>query len=203
MKKRTNSLIVSIALLGWISTVSAASIHYSFDEIASGTWEVNVTVAGDTAGLSCYTIWVNNSTGVSYVENTLGTLSDGFTPIGFLSSTMLSGDIQGRFDASNYQQYGDVAITGIGITPVYAEAPAGIPIPPVDLGVPALMGTLTTPAGLGEADFEPQGGWLLNADNTYYYQGDVTITHEVNPIPEPATMGLLVIGGLGMIRRRK
>ena len=73
------------------------------------------------------------------------------------------------------------------------------------LGTPALMGTLTTPAGLGEDDFEPQGGWLLNADNTFFYTGDVTITHEVNPIhnPEPATLSLLVLGGLGLLKRKK
>ena len=203
MKMRTNLLVGCIALMILVSGANAASIHYSFDEITSGTWEVNVTVTGDTAGLSNYTFWVNDSTGVSYVENTLGTVNAAYQPLGFVSSTLLSGDIGGRFDAGNFQNFGDYAITGIGMVPV--DEPGGYPpsTPHVLLGVPALMGTLTTPPGLGEGDFEPQGGWLLNADNTFFYQGDVTITHEVNPIPEPASLSLLVIGGLALLKRKK
>ena len=201
MTNHKNLLIGCIALLVLVSGVNAALVHYSFDEIASGTWEVNITVSGDIAGLSSYGIWVNDSTGVSYVENTLGTVDANFQPIGFLGFP--SGDIGGRFNAGNYMNYGDSAITGIGMFPV--DEPGAIPgtTPHVLLSVPALLGTLTTPAGLGEDDFEPDGAWVLNGDNTFFYQGVVTITHEVNPIPEPASLSLLVIGGLGLIRRKR
>lgn len=186
MKMRTNLLVGCIVLLVLVSDIQAASIHYSFDEISSGTWEFNVSVSGNTAGLSSYSLWVNDATGVSYVENTLGTMvGAGFQPIGFLSANLLSGNIHGRFDAGNFQNYGNYAITGVGMVPV--DEPGSLPgtTPHILLDIPALLGTLTTPAGLGEGDFAPQGGWLLNADNTFFYTGEVTITHEVNSIPEP------------------
>ena len=146
------------------------------------------------------------ATGVSYVENTLGTVNVAYSVIGFSSANFLSGEVGGRFNAGNFQNFGDHAITGIGMVPV--DEPGGYPpsTPHVLLGVPALLGTLTTPPGLGEADFEPAGAGLLNAANDGYYTssiGEITITHEVNSILEPATLSLLVLGGVGMLRKRR
>jgi hypothetical protein len=178
------SIVMIMLVVGLMAVVGqAASIHYSFNEVASGTWEVYATVNGDnTAGLSAYSIWVNDSTGVSYVENTLGTIGADFTPIGF--HNLVSGDIIGRFDAGNYQHFGDHAITGIGMVPV--DEPGVLPgtIPGVQLSVPALLGTLTTPAGLGEGDFEPgDDGSFLNVTNDWFLTSAEIdpVTYEVNP----------------------
>ena len=201
MMKKTAMTMLVVGLMA--VTAQAGAIHFSFDETASGTWEVSVEVTGaDTSGLSAYGFWVYIDPAlVSYTENTLGTLDAGSLPIGFLSSTHVSGDVAGNFNAGNYQNSGAASIPGIGMVPVYQAPPPGIPTPPVDLGVPALLGTLSTPAGLGEADFDYDGAALLNAANDGYIAG--TITMEVNPIPEPATLALLAMGGLALLRRKR
>ena len=177
--------------------VQAVLVHYSFVETAPGNWTVSATVSGaDTAGLSAYGLWVYDNAAVSYAENNLGTL-DG---IGFLPGNLVAGYIFADFNAGNYQTAGAYAIQDIGINPVYIASP---PIT-VDLGVPALLGTLTTPTGLGEADFGPDGAGLLNATNDgYLTEGEITITYEVLPLPEPATLGILFLGGLALLRRSR
>ena len=188
MKKFAMTMLV-IGLTAMV--VQAAAVHYSFDEKVSGSWDVNVTVTGvDTAGLSAYSIWVNNlnPTWVSYAENTLGTLNGSFTPIGFQSSNLVQGDVGGNFNAGNFQSSGATAITNIGMNPVYVEPPAGVPTPPVNLGVPAFLGVLSTPAGLSENDFSSFSVGLLNAANDGFLS-PVTPTYEVNPLPSPYFVG--------------
>ena len=196
-------LVVGLVAVAAQAVEPPPTVHYSFDETASGTWDVSAEIIGaDTSGLSAYGIWVYIDPAlVSYTENTLGTLDAASQPIGFLSSTLVSGDVAGNFNAGNYQNSGASSIPGIGMVPVYQAPPVGVPAPPVDLGVPALLGTLSTPAGLGAADFAPDGAALLNIANDGFIAAIITM--EVNPIPEPATLALLAIGGLAMLRRRR
>ena len=168
-------------------------VHYIFEETSSGNWEVSVEVADeDSAGLSAYSLWVYNTDPalVSYTENTL---CDAATLEGFLPPNLVQGDVGGDFNAGNFQSAGPFALTDIGIAPVSQGA--------VDLGVPALLGILTTPAGLGEDDFAALNAGLLNATNDGYIAG-VTVSYDVYPIPEPATLGLLLIGGLILVRKK-
>ena len=183
----------------------AAAVHYTFNETSSGTWEVLVQVtpaAGDTMGLSAYAIWVD-SPGVSYVSNKLDTLNGSYAAIGFL--TPVSGYVGALFNAGNFQTTGS-PIYDVGINPVYILPPPGPPPVPVDLGVPALLGTLTTPAGLtltSQLYPGPAGTGLFNGAGDGYQTSPPTPTWEVNPIPEPVTLTLLGLGGLAMLIRRR
>ena len=99
---------------------------------------------------------------------------------------------------------GNAAIAGIG--QIYAVDDAGVisgTTPHVQLGVPALLGTLTTPDGLGAANFEATSVGLLNAAGDGFLSNPPTPTYEVNLIPEPATLGLLSIGTLLILGRRR
>ncbi len=166
--------------------VQAAGVCYSFEEISSGTWEVSVTVTGNTAGLSAYEFFVNvDPSLVSYTENTLSTINEDFMLVGFTPGNLLSGDVDGRFNAGNYQSYGNSVISGIGMMPVYEQSCFPSQIPNVQLGVPALLGTLTTPAGLGYGDFSVSSAGLLKPDNSGYLADDITVTLEIPGVPKP------------------
>ena len=203
MKKLAVTTLICIGLSGLVA--QAALVHYSFDETVSGTWEVSVQVTadgnGDAAGLSAYGMWVYNTAGVSYAENTLydpGSFK-GFSPPNLTTMYMNSpdpGDADDDFNAGSFQNFGTYALLGVGKVVVSQGA--------VSLGVPALLGTLTTPAGLGAADFGPDGAGLINVGNTNFVPaGEITITHEVNVIPEPMTMAVLGLGGLAVLIRRR
>ena len=207
--KKLGIAVTTVICIGLSALLAqAAAVHYSFNETAVGNWEVYVQVTGaDTAGLSSYSLWVDAGAGVSYVENTLGTVGAGFVPKGFSPATLSSAYILGKFNVGNFQTF-TAPILGIGKVPV--DDPGVIPgtTPHVSLGVPALLGTLTTPAdmGLGASnltDFFPGDAGLFNEAGTGYLTSVPAATHEVNPIPEPVTLTLLGIGGLAMLIRRQ
>jgi hypothetical protein len=263
-----------VKVVHW-STGETVGANYIFRETSPGTWEVSIEVSGDgsTVGLSAYEIWVDgvDSSLVSFTENVLGTVVGvEYTPVGFAS--LLQGDVGGSFNAGNYQGSGDSAILGIGMVDI--DEPGSLPgtTPHVDLGVPALLGILSTPEGLDEANFRAISVGLFNAVGDGFLNNDLIIpTYEVipftfllgdangdgvvsagdyaavqanfgntgatgggllgdangdgvvsagdyasvqanfgntsasmNPIPEPATMMLLLAGGvLGVVRKRK
>ncbi len=141
------------------------AVHYTFKETAPGTWEVLVDVTGDTAGLSAYEIWVDGvePTTVTYVENNLGS--------GFAS--LLAGDVGGSFNAGNYQGI-SVAIEGIGMVAIDEDG--------VILDAQALLGILSTEAGLTEENFRVRNVGLLNAAGDGFYDArDLIATCEVIP----------------------
>ena len=184
----------------------APTAHFSFNETSAGTWAISTEVTGDTAGLSAYSIWIRgvHPSQVIYEEGTLGTIGDGFTPRGFQSSTFLSGDVGGDFNAGNFQSSGDAAIPGIAKDAVEDAGVIPGTTPHVQLDVPALLGTLTTPEGLGKANFEATSVGLLNPEGNGFLTDPPTPTYEVNPfvIPEPASLGLLILSYLTLLRRR-
>ena len=160
-------------------------VHYTFRETSPGSWEVTIEIIGEgTAGLSAYEIWVDgvDPATVNFAENTLGTVVGGtLTPIGFLSSTFIQGEVVGNFNAGNYQSSGDSAIQGVGMVEVYE--PGSIPgtTPLVDLGVPALLGILSTETGLTEANFRAIVVGLLNAAGDGFLSSPPIPTYEVIP----------------------
>ena len=150
-----------------------AAVHYIFNEVAAGQWEVSAEVTGEgTSGLSAYSVWVKNTDpeDVSFTENAL---FDYATFRGFLPPNLVQGDVGGDFNVGNYQSAGDYGITGVGMVP--------ISLTDVDLDVPALLGILSTPAGLGEDDFAALSAGLLNATNDGYLI-DMIVTYEVDPL---------------------
>ena len=207
---------MTMMIIGLTAMVAqAAATHFEFNETAPGTWDVLVTVTGaDTLGLTQYSIWVYDTPGVSYVENRLSTFRPGdFATIGFPPGSMASVYIDGTsdFNASNIQWANEFAIQGIGMIPLQMGPPPPFPAPPpydIDLGIPALLGTLTTPTGLGLPAGSPEGhdDFAATSANVLDLTGEGVIetvpTWEVNPIPEPATLSLLAIGGLALLRRR-
>ena len=204
MKKLAVSMMV-ISLTAAVVQASDMTAHFSFNETAAGSWAVSAEVTGDTAGLSAYSIWTRgvDPSQVSYEEGTLGTIGDGFAPRGFQSSTFVSGDVGGDFNAGNFQGNGNSAIAGIGTDAVDDAGVIPGTTPHVQLGVPALLGTLTTPDGLGAANFEATSVGLLNVAGDGFLSDPPTPTSEVNLIPEPATLGLLILGSLSILGRRR
>ncbi len=155
------------------------TVHYTFRETSPGTWEVLVDVAGEnTAGLSAYEIWVDgvNPATISFTENTLGTtVGEGF--VGFAPGTLLQGEVDGSFNAGNFQDSGNAAIEGIGMVEVLqGDGTTAL----VDLDPQALLGILCTEAGLTEENFRVMVAGLLNANGDGFYNAaDIITTLEV------------------------
>ena len=160
------------------SALAQPTANYILNETAPGTWDLLVDVTGvETAGLSAYEVWVDGvaPASASFTQNTLATASAGFMP-----GTLVQGDIVGNFNAANYQGAaisGGVAIQGIGKTAVSEAGP-----PAVNLDAQALLGTLSTPGGLGEADFRVTTAGLLNMAGDGFLNTDLLVpTMEVIP----------------------
>ncbi len=218
-------IAMTMMVIGLIATATVAEVEvpddlcigYSgaevfFNETSPGTWEVLVTTeldSRDPLGLASYSIWVYDTPGVSFVQNRMHSLRGGdFWPIGFATMTLLTGYIGDDFNAGNFQAANEYAVHGIGLIPLQIGPPPPFPAPPpydIDLGVPALIGTLTTPAGLGLPG--SQGGFdvsLTLLDETGNgIISELCLGGEVNPIPEPATLSLLGMGMVAILRKRK
>ena len=181
-----NSWITQYATDAVIITESVPpTAHYTFRETAPGRWEVLIEVTGDTAGLSAYELWVDNVDPalVSYEENTLYTVvGENYTPVGFFPGTMLQGQVAGSFNAGNFQSSGEAAIPGVGMVPI--DEPGWLPgiTPHVELDVPALLGVLSTPTGLGENDIRAISVGLLDETGDGYYGELLIPTYEVIPL---------------------
>ena len=207
-------IAMTMMVIGLTAMVAQASVvHFSFDETAPGSWDVNVTVNyADTLGLAQYSIWVRGTNAVSYVENQMHTLRPGdFAQMGFQPQFRLQGPIGPDFNAGNFQRADEYAIHNIGVTPLQIGPPPPFPAPPpydIDLGVPAHIGTFTTPAGLGLPAGSQEGHDDFSASANLLNEPSDGIIHaittwEVNPIPEPATLSLLSVGSLLLIRRKR
>ncbi|HDY65670.1 MAG TPA: PEP-CTERM sorting domain-containing protein [Phycisphaerae bacterium] len=196
-------IVMTMMVIGLTAMVAqAAGTTFHFVETAPGNWEISVAVTGgDSVGLAQYSIWVRNTAGVSYVENKMNTLRAGdFAALGFQPATMLAGYIGPDFNAGNFQGANEFAVQGIGVTPLQIGPPLPFPAPPpydIDLGVPAHIGTLTTPTGLTLADFDATSANVLDMT------GEGVIETFPNVVPEPATLALLGAGSLLLIRRKR
>ena len=207
MKKLGVALMLVLCLsIPAMAVIQDAAVHYTFTETAPGTWDVHVEVTGaDTAGLSAYALWVAGSdpASVSYTENVLSavTSTSPLTVWGFNSLVSSPPLVDGKFNVGDSQPALDKAILGIGKDPVFFDGM----FDDVDLDVPALLGTLTTPTGLGEGDLYPgpAGTGLFNAAGDGYLASLPTPTYDLNPIPEPATLTLLGLAGFTVLIRRR
>ena len=211
----TNRLL-AIAAAGVLATAGLAQaqeeVEITFNETSPGTWDVlaEVTTEGNR-GLSSYDVTVAGTpaTDISYAQNSLSTTKPSGANVGFAAAS--KGAIgeeatSTRFNAGSFQNApgsDDAPILDIGKEPVQVDSLAPSVISPVDLEVPALLGTFTTPEGLTAENFQATAPGLFNAAGDGFYQGTTNLTTTVNPIPEPTSLALLGLGGLALFTRRK
>ena len=213
-------IMMAMLVVGLTAMVAqGALVHYIFDEPVSGEWDVYVEVtaeSGDTVGISNYAfnVYVPDPSTVTYDENTLFTFSLAeMTFVGFLDTTTVVKPFPFPVDPAfmnigNYQGSGVSAIEGVGILdPLHVESFMPGTYPDVDLNRPAYLGTVYTPEGLLYANFVPETPALYGTSVDVFHEDPPTagagLTWEVDPIPEPITLSLLVLGagGLSVIRR--
>jgi|GEM_PF-3373179 len=171
--------------------VQAASVNATFTEVSDGNWEFAVELipmGGDVTGLATFDFEVVD-TPAADVSFALGEIrgidSTLFEGNGF--STFSSGAVGGagstRFAVGAIQSPDNAAlqVPGIGISSVVIDGPG-----PNDFNVqvPALLGTLTTPSGLGLANFANIGFSALTAGGGQ------------NTVIDPSNINLM-LGGVG------
>ena len=211
----TNKLF-AFAAAGVLATAGLAQaqeqIEVTFDETSPGSWDVLAEVTSDNnSGLSSYDVSVvgTPATDISYTQNTLDTTKGDGSSVGFAAASMgVIGDeaTSTHFNAGSFQNpvgSTKAPVFDIGKAPVMVESALPGVIESIDLDVPALLGTFTTPEGLGEANFQATAPGLFNAAADGFYQGDTNLTTTVNPIPEPTSLALLGLGGVALLARRK
>jgi hypothetical protein len=206
--KRFGIAVTTLICIGLSAVLAqAAAVHYTFDETAPGSWDVSVEVTGaDTAGLSAYSLWVKapSGAGVSFAQNILATVDAGFATYGFASGNVsqIAFPTLDLYSAGNFQTL-TAKLLGVGMVAI--DDPGAFPpgSPHVQLVVPALLGTFTTPVGLGVADLYPGDAGLFNAAGDAFHSAPPAATFTVNPIPEPVTLTLLGLGGLALLIRRR
>ena len=175
-------------------TAQAITVTYTFDQTSATTWDAYAAITADaagTAGLATYSVWVYNVDPalVSFTQNS--NMFDGSASQGFYSPGLVQGDVGGNFNAGNFQNFGIGALLGVAKVPVVHTTGS--------LGVPALLGELTTPASTVFGDLGAISAGLYNVDNTGFYQGAIGVV----VAPEPVTLTLLGLGGLALLIRRR
>lgn len=192
--------VATMLVVGLLAVVAqAGAVHYSFDETAAGTWTVSAEVTGtDTVGLSAYGAYCSDAA-ATYVQNTLSILGPTYTTVGFGAADQAV--ILGELNVGSFQTNA-AAIQGVGQVVIDMATPPGPPPATLHLDAKALLGTFTTALVLGADDFRSDGAGLLNLANDGYLT-ELTVTQEVNPIPEPMTLSLLAIGGCLVAIKRK
>lgn len=205
----TNKLL-AIAAAGVLAAAGLAQaqekIEVTFDETSPGTWDVlaEVTTEGNS-GISSYSVSVVNTPAseISYSQNNLSALSTEGTGFGSANKGPVPVDDPNAttYNAGSFQTSASDGFLNVGKEPVHVEDLGGGPA--VDLGVPALFGTFTTPTGLGAENFEASGWALFNAAGDGFLSSSPEISTTVDPIPEPTSLALLGLGGVALFTRRR
>jgi len=196
------------AVLMMVGAAQAGTIHYDLVGTSETTWDLNVTVSGeDTAGLGGFSVTSLSATPSTFAFNVIanknaGTEEEPYYLVGF---TLQSVEVFETNTVAGASQDGATRVLNVGKAEVNVQDPWGGSA--IVLGTPAYMGTLTTAAGLTAQDFAFNGTLFKTAptSNNDVLAADATeISSTVTPyvIPEPATMALLGLGGLAMLKRR-
>jgi len=210
---KTKIFTAALLTFAWATGVQAAVVEATFIETESGSWDISVALAptaGDVTGLAGYAFEVVDTPAdqVSFSQGRISGVDSGtFTPTGF--GAALVGAVGGagstRYSVGSIQSLTsvDAQVPGIGIEPLNI-AGAGTGSNDIVTGVPALIGTLTTSAGLGVDNFtaiEFQGLTTGGGQNTVIASSDINVV--VVPIPEPATLALMSFGLIGLVASRR
>lgn len=149
---------IVFSLIGCLSlalNATAANIEVNISETNPGEYAVVASVepeGGDVLGIAGFSFDVvgTPNTGVSFMQNVLGgfEIASGGS-IGF--GTPISGPVGDFFSVGNNQatSAGTAEIMGVGVMPIMRET---LPTA-TNLGVPALLGTISGPAGLTRDNF--------------------------------------------------
>ena len=173
-------LLVLFMVLGMASMASAA---LTFDYPASATEGTSVTVVigtdtNITTGMGDVVFAVSGGTNAASVDVATGPFSPSWSP----------------WDTSNDPSipYMTIATVGDGFTVTFSGLVNAAPIGPIDIG-PVFEVSFDMPAS--SVDLSIDSGSI---DNNYDITGDMGTI-----LPEPMTIALLGLGGLGLFRRRR
>ncbi len=155
----------------FVTEPEAPEVQFTLREVLPGTWAVFVDVTGGSAGLAAYDIMASDAD-ANFVERRLGTVVDSQF-VGFAPANLVQGEVQGIFDAGNFQGCGDDAILGIGMEDLFVDADAGFN--DVSLDAHALLGILNTEDGLTEGDFAVPYVGLFNEFGDGYCDSDSVV----------------------------
>ena len=146
----------------------------------------------------------------SWTQNNLENFNAAFAPQGIQVANLLASNVgTDGYSAANGQFNSPNAVFGIGINPVFVENNAVIPTDAdIDLGVPALLGTLLLPGANGLSDEElgallSPNAALFNSSDTSNAINPASISSMVQRIPEPASALLAGLAAIGFLARRK
>jgi len=181
----------------------AAFADFNFVEVAPGSYEVRARLHprnGDVIGLAGFAFDVVgvDPDSVSFEMGKLFAVVDlSFNMRGFLAP--LQGPVGDFYSvgANQATTAGQREFMGLGTVPVVIQGlgPTGI-----DVGAPALLGSITAPAGLSHENFSNVALSAFPADYTGVSSSstisveEIYVAQLVTHTPEPATLALVALG---------
>ena len=147
-----------VASLAYSANVIFFLEELDFDEEFEVYFEIDNNSGQPSVGLATYNIALSgldasplDPATFSWTQNNLENFNAGFMPQGIHVANLLEAAVgTDGFSAANSQFNSATAVFGIGVEPVFIEDNAIIPTDaPIDLGVPALLGTLSIPGANG------------------------------------------------------
>ena len=195
----TVTILLCVGLSGMVA--QAATVHFELYDYMDGTLELYASASlGDNAGISFFNVdLVDILTGTHQspkgVDMDAGFITRGFTG----GAPDLAGD--GALFAFQNTLDAPTLIYGIGQTAGTfntAGSPRGVP-----WAAPVLIASGTYSLNPANPDFGPEA-----VANVFTTDGEVevepaTVTTHVTRVPEPVTLTMLGLGGLGVLIRRR
>jgi hypothetical protein len=193
-------------VMGVVGSAHAALVTYTatVDDVA-GTFEIVASASLDNDGLSGWAMNIFGITAATNVSPLAQVAAPAFAPkgFGFGRTAALAGDgnIGGAQDPTVIAGNPGQALLGVGQVGGDLDTLAGglFPAPDGIYGAPVLLVTGTLEPGTASAfRIDGASASVFGAQTTTQVAAEV----EVIIVPEPASLALLGLGGLAMIRRR-